>query len=143
MEYRFAAQTDVPVLATMNQQLIHDEGHRNPMTLPELAQRMARWLQGEYTAVIFHENGNDLGYVLYKCEPDWVYLRQFFVHPDHRRKGIGRAAMQWLIANRWADAPRLRVEVLVRNAPGIAFWQSLGFADYCITLELESPRNST
>ena len=36
MEYRFATAADAPVLAVMNQQLIRDEGHRNPMTLPEL-----------------------------------------------------------------------------------------------------------
>jgi hypothetical protein len=32
---------------------------------------------------------------------------------------------------------RVRRDVLVGNAGGIAFWRSLGFADYCLTMELE------
>jgi hypothetical protein len=35
-----AAVDDVPLLAAMNSRLIRDEGHRNPMTLPELEERM-------------------------------------------------------------------------------------------------------
>jgi ribonuclease HI len=38
----------------MNYQLIHDEGHRNPMTIQELEERMRAWLaSGEYEAVLF------------------------------------------------------------------------------------------
>jgi GNAT superfamily N-acetyltransferase len=137
MEYPRATTADVPLLAMMNQQLIHDEGHRNRMTLPELEQRMGKWLGREYEAVIFSENGEERGYALYRRDPNWIYLRQFFVRREHRRKGIGRAAMPWLRTNAWKGAPRIRVEALVGNAAALAFWRSLGFADYCLTLELE------
>ena len=33
--------------------------------------------------------------------------------------------------------PRIRLEVLVGNANGIAFWRSIGFQDYCVTMEMD------
>lgn len=135
IDYRFATKADCPALAVLNRRLIEDERHRNPMTLGELEQRMAGWLEGEYKAVIFSRGGMVLGYALYRREPEWYYLRQFFVDREFRRQGIGRTAMKWLMENAWQDAPRLRVEVLVGNARAIAFWHSVGFSDYCLTLE--------
>jgi GNAT superfamily N-acetyltransferase len=135
MEYRRANVADAPILAAMNGQLIRAEGHRNPMTLAELTTRMAGWLDGEYRAVLFEESEATAGYALYRRDPEYVYLRQFYVVPELRRRGIGRAAIAWLRENAWR-CERVRLEVLVGNAPGIAFWRALGFKDYCLTLEL-------
>ncbi|HOW71718.1 MAG TPA: GNAT family N-acetyltransferase [Phycisphaerae bacterium] len=135
IEYRYATKEDCPTLGLLNCRLIEDEGHRNTMTVAELEQRMAGWLEGEYKAIIFSRAGIVLGYGLYRREPEWYYLRQFFVDRDYRRQGIGRAAVKWLTEHAWQDAPRLRVEVLVGNTPGIAFWHAVGFTDYCLTLE--------
>ena len=44
-------------------------------------------------------------------------------------------AIAWLLENVWKDAPRIRLDVLVGNSDGIKFWRSLGFADYCVTME--------
>jgi len=119
----------------MNHALIRDEGHRNRMTVDELAERMALFLSGEYDAVIFDEQGMPAGYALYRRETEYVYLRQFYVAPEYRRRGIGRRAIEWLRANPWRDSPRVRIEVLVNNTPGIAFWRAVGFADYAVTME--------
>ncbi len=135
MRYRIATADDVHLLATMNHQLIRDEGHRNAMSVPELEARMRGWLAGEYQAVLFEDEQGTAGYALFKREPDWIYLRQFFVQPERRRFGIGKAAMNWLLENVWKDAPRIRLEVLVGNSQGIEFWRSVGFADYCLTME--------
>jgi ribosomal protein S18 acetylase RimI-like enzyme len=135
MNYRFATSSDVPGLALMNSHPIRDEGHQNPMTLAELERRMETFLAGEHTAVIFEEEGNPLGYALFKREESWAYLRQFFVSPERRRRGIGRQALAWLQANAWRGVPSVRLDVLVNNASGIAFWKSAGFTEYCITME--------
>ena len=137
MEYRSATVNDAPALAAMNWQLIRDEGHRNSMTVAELAVRMAGWLRGEYEAVLFEDSGQSAGYALYRRDPDHVYLRQFFVHQEFRRRGLGREAMAWLQQHRWGGR-RVRVEVLVGNTAGIEFWRAIGFLEYCLTLELES-----
>jgi GNAT superfamily N-acetyltransferase len=137
MQYRPATPADAATLAAMNHQLIRDEGHRNPMTVAQLEARMAGWLGGEYQAVVFEDAGEAVGYALFRREPDHVYLRQFFVRPDHRRRGVGRAAIEWLQRHAWGLETRVRVEVLVGNAAGIAFWRAVGFRDYCMTLECE------
>ncbi|HEY2252221.1 MAG TPA: GNAT family N-acetyltransferase [Planctomycetaceae bacterium] len=135
MKYRLATAADAQLLAPMNHQLIQDEGHRNSMSVAELEQRMQAWLAGEYQAVLFEDEQGTAGYALFKRERDWIYLRQFFVLPERRRRGIGKAAMTWLLENVWNDAPRIRLDVLAGNSPGIEFWRSLGFSDYCITME--------
>jgi len=135
MNYRPATQADVPVLAAMNAQLIRDEGHRNRMSPAELEIRMAGWLAGDYAATLFEDGESPAGYAIYRHDPEYVYLRQFFVQPAYRRRGVGGAALQWLSEHAWSGA-RVRVEVLVGNAAGIAFWRAAGFHDYCLTLEL-------
>src|SRR5262245_29279755 len=108
MEYRPATAADAPALAAMNWQLIRAGGHRNPMTVAELTARMAGWLGGEYEAVLFEEGGQPAGYALYRRDPEHVYLRQFFVCPESRRRGVGRAAIGWLWRHRWGGG-RVRV----------------------------------
>ena len=138
LEYRFATQEDAGLLAETNQLLIRDEGHRNKMTLPQLHQRMSGWLQGDYTAVIFSKGPQTAGYALYRNDPEWIYLRQLFVKPEMRRKGIAREAISWLKKNAWKGTKPIRIEVLVGNPDGISFWKAVGFKDYCITMEMEN-----
>ncbi len=135
MDYRMASASDAAALAKMNLLLIRDEGHRNRMSVAELEIRMAEWLAGEYSAVLFEETGQLVGYALYRSEAEYIYLRHFFVQPECRRRGIGRAALRWLHEHAWGNG-RVRVEVLVSNTSGIAFWRAAGFADYCLTLEM-------
>jgi GNAT superfamily N-acetyltransferase len=122
----------------MNQELIQDEGHRNKMTLAELEQRMSDFLQNEYDVVIASFRQNDIGYALYKQDPEWLYLRQIFVIKTMRRKGFGRKFIEWLKNNPWRDCKRIRTDVLVGNVTGIAFWKALVFKEYCITMEMEN-----
>lgn len=138
LEGRIATNTDAAQLAAMNQQLIRDEGHRNSMSAVELEDRIRNWLVNEYQASIFMVGGSTAGYALYKHEDDWTYLRQFFILPELRRRGLGRAAMQWLIQNPWRNAFRIRLDVLVGNTDGILFWRSVGFQDYCISMEMDT-----
>ena len=86
---------------------------------------------------MFELDGTAVGYVLFCTEPEFVYLRQFYVEVEHRRRGIGRAALKWLRESVWTDAARIRLDVLVGNAAGIAFWRAVGFRDYCLTMEWE------
>ena len=143
MVFRTATPTDAPLLASLNKQLIDDEGHRNPMSVEQLTERMRGWLEGDYRAAIFAVADDVVGYVLYRLENDHVYIRQFFIVRNRRRQGLGRAAMDWLRSQEWARTTRLRLDVLVGNQAGVAFWHSLGFSDYCLTMEaaVEVPAN--
>jgi len=137
MHYRLATTADIAALAQMNQGLIRDEGHRNQMTIEQLAQRMSEFIAIGYHGVIFEADELSVGYALFRREPEWVYLRQFYVTPELRRRGIGSNALKWLRTNIWSDCPRVRIDVLVGNSAGIEFWRAVGFSDYCLTMELE------
>jgi GNAT superfamily N-acetyltransferase len=138
-QIRFASVDDAETLGALNAQLIRDEGHRNSMTVPQLVERMTRWLQGEYEAVVVEEGSTVIGYAMFRRDADYVYLRQIFVRTENRRRGIGRSLVQWLAANAWQNVPRVRIDVLVGNDAGRQFWTSIGFRDYCLTMEMEVP----
>jgi GNAT superfamily N-acetyltransferase len=142
VEFRFASADDASALGRLNADLIRDEAHRNPMTVPELEGRMRGWLEGEYEAALCESDGVPVGYALYRCEPDHVYLRQLFVQEGDRRQGVATALLNWLWSNAWAGVERVRVEVLVGNSAGRAFWRAVGFSDYCVTLEMSRQAGS-
>lgn len=136
LNFRAATVADTPLLAQLNHQLIRDEGHRNPMTAPELEQRMRQWLLTEYAAVLFENNAQVLAYALYRETADEIYLRQFFVSRDQRRRGLGRLAVEIIRSNIWPRGKRLTVEVLVQNTAAVSFWRAVGYKDYAMTLEI-------
>jgi GNAT superfamily N-acetyltransferase len=135
LSWREASVSDLGLLAEWNHQLIRDEGHRNPMTIEQLAERMRKWLEGEYRAVIFSSQ-DPVAYTLFKQEEALIYLRQLFVRRDKRRAGIGRSAVAILRRDIWRPGIRLTVDVLCQNDAGIAFWRSVGYRDYSLTLEI-------
>ena len=136
MTFRLATLNDCALLAELNHQLILDEGHRNPMTIPQLEQRMRGFIEGEYRAIIFEEYGQVVAYALYREGAEEVYLRQLFVVRPRRRQGIGRRAVEILRSQVWPKTERLTVEVLVANTAAVAFWRAVGYVDYALTLEI-------
>jgi GNAT superfamily N-acetyltransferase len=135
LSWREASDSDLGLLANWNQQLIREESHRNAMTVAQLEDRMRKWLQGEYRAVVFSSD-EPVAYALFRTEKELVWLRQFFVRGDRRRTGIGRAALSILKEQIWPGGVRLTVDVLCHNQAGVAFWRSVGYQDYCLTLEI-------
>lgn len=136
MNFRQANSSDCALLAELNHQLIRDEGHRNPMTVPELEQRMKGWIASEYTAVLFENDGDVVAYALYREEPEEIYLRHFFVVRGRRRRGLGRTAFEILRNKIWPRNKWLTVSALVHNPAAIAFWRAMGYHDYSLKLEI-------
>ena len=144
---RQAERADLPLLARMNQHLIEDEGSANPMTVGELERRMRNWLEGDYDVALFMLD-DVVGYAVYQARgethkgSELVYLRQFFVERRYRGRGLGRRAFQRLRGARFAGA-QVTLEVLAANPAGLAFWESLGFEGYAVTMALEpsQPQN--
>lgn len=132
--FRAATVADAALLGRLNHLLIRDEGHRNPMGVDELVERMRRWLNDEgYEALLGFDGDNLVAYVLWRDEPDCVYLRQIFVQREHRRQGVARHLML-SVFERWPDK-RLTVDVLAGNARALAFWRRMGYRDYAVLLE--------
>jgi ribosomal protein S18 acetylase RimI-like enzyme len=137
LTHRRATRADCRLLGALNHQLIQDEGHRNPMTEPQLAKRMRDWLaRGDYVGELFEQNGEVVAYALYRELADEIYLRHLFVVRNRRRRGIGRRAMGILMDQIWPRGKRLTLEVLCANTPGVAFWKALGYREYSLCLEI-------
>jgi len=142
MKWRYATVEDSQALGEMNLRLIQDEKHRNPMTVPQLVQRMRDFLCGSYKAVIFSDDSEIFGYALFHPQEDFLYLRQFYIERHRRREGNGRAATKILMNEVFPPEQRLVVTVLTTNPDALAFWRAVGFADYCTSLEI-LPRSIT
>ncbi len=106
------------------------------MTVAQLEQRMAGWLSGEYRGVIYEDGGQIVGYALFREEPEQIHLRQFFIVRHRRGQGLGRHAVEILRSRVWPKTKRLTVDVLITNQRALAFWRSVGYTDYCLTLEI-------
>ena len=74
---RPATLDDVTILAEMNQQLVLDEGSRNPMALEQLKERMYRWLTGDRDAVIVERRDETIGYMLF-----WRVADEYYPYKD-------------------------------------------------------------
>ena len=95
-------------------------------------------LCGYSSAAIFFLEADLIAYVLWRKEGvDQVYLRQFFVARDWRRRGIGKTAFHIFAEELLPAGTRIKVDVLCRNLTGLGFWRSLGFQDYALSLEWE------
>ncbi|MFD1775034.1 GNAT family N-acetyltransferase [Paenibacillus rhizophilus] len=130
-----ASGADLDQLAELNRQLIEDEKHDNTMNKEQLKERMKRFLEGEYRAYLFTEDGEVKGYALVDHSRNPLYLRQFFICRHCRRNGYGRAAFTTLAWYLGTD--RLDIEVMHWNERAYSFWKSLGFRERSIYMRLE------
>lgn len=135
--YRLANTNDAVLLAPLNAQLIREEGRRDALTEPELKKRMETWLSKDHQAVVFESGLDVVGYALYRFDSESVFLKHLFVSSEHQREGIAQNALDWMKSHVWKDKSRIRIEVLTANKRAIAFWKTVGFEDYCLSMEFE------
>ncbi len=136
MEFRYGVESDAPLLADINRQLIEDEWDGGGMPLERLEARMRRWLaEDDYKAVLFLEDGQTVAYSLVSVDDDSAFIRHFFVLHEHRGKGVGRRAMEILLREVVPPTARITLDVLASNQGGHQFWRSVGFTDYAIRME--------
>jgi predicted acetyltransferase len=136
VNHRRASVNDCQWLAGLNHQLIQDEGHRNPMGVPELEDRLRQWRLTEYCGIIFEEDGQPVAYAIYREEKESIYLRQFFVMRERRRSGVGRRAMSILLTEIWPKDKKRTVEVLFNNRSAVEFWKAIGYKEYSLATEI-------
>ena len=135
MQIRECSNQDVPQLAVMNKHLIEDEKSNNPMSVEELEQRMQGFLNGEYKAYLFTEDETVLGYALVRHTSIPLYLRQFYIRREFRRRNYGKTAFEQLMKYMQSDS--IDIDVLPWNERGRLFWKSCGFEDTCISMRYE------
>lgn len=143
MDWRHATSVDLPQLAFWNRELQEDEG-AEPLAVAPITDRLRRWLADEYRAVVFTVGSAPVGYALFRpSDPDLqgadaIYLRQFFVARDQRRKGYGSCALQRLLDEVF-EGRKVILEALEANPGGSAFWRAQGFVPYATTYHRAAP----
>jgi GNAT superfamily N-acetyltransferase len=123
---------DVRLLAEMNRMLIEDEKAETKLSLPQLEERMANFLQTDYRAYFFETDGRVIGYALCNKQKAPIYLRHFFICREERRKGYGKQAFHALLDH--LHTGEIDIDVYVWNHSGLAFWESLGFQKRCYAM---------
>jgi ribosomal protein S18 acetylase RimI-like enzyme len=134
MRYRVATDGDLDHLVDWNRQLIEDERADTPRDEAFLRDRMRDFLADGYRALIFEEAGVPVGYALFRPDEYGILLRHLFVDRARRRRGVGRCMVERLVAEIFPRSARIKLEVLVHNDRGLAFWRAVGFTDHSVAL---------
>ncbi len=123
-------------IAAWNLQLIRDEGNGSDPSLAEIDGRLREWLAADYRASVFEVGGVPFGYAIHRELADCTHLRHFFVEAAFRRRGLGRQAFACLRRDVFPADRRILVEALVANSAAIAFWESVGFVQRYVGLQI-------
>jgi len=105
----------------MNRELIRDEGSENTMNLEQLEERMKGFLLTEYKAVLILLDKEISGYCLYRIENQKdngrfdIYVRQYYIKPDFRWKGLGKRAFNMFLKSTFEDVAYVKLNVLESN----------------------------
>jgi RimJ/RimL family protein N-acetyltransferase len=133
------SENDVSLLAGMNGQLIEDERANNSMNTGQLKERMTEFLNSGYKAYFFLQENFVVGYGLCDMNKSPIYLRQFFIKREERRKHYGKEAFEALLHH--LKTNEIEIDVYEWNEAGIRFWQSLGFKNQYIRMKYKRPGN--
>lgn len=130
MEICKCSLADVKELAFMNSQLIEDEQCDNKkLNMQELEDRMLGFITGDYDAYFFLADGEVVGYGLVNNTRNPLYLRQFLIKREYRRKSYGREAFYSLLKLLGTDI--IDIDVYTWNERGLKFWENCGFKERC------------
>jgi GNAT superfamily N-acetyltransferase len=116
----------------MNQQLIEDEKAETNLNLGQLEERMLRFIVSEYKAFFLFQGDRIVGYALCNVLKKPIYLRQFFVSRNERRKGYGKQGFFALLD--YLKVKELEIDAYSWNKSGVEFWKSLGFEVRCFNM---------
>ncbi|GHT10774.1 hypothetical protein FACS189426_11660 [Bacteroidia bacterium] len=134
-----ASQKDCSELAFFNKSLAEDGGSNNIMTRDELELRMHQLISNGYLAFIFEVENEHIGYALIDNNKNPVFVRQFFVAKQFRRKGYGKMAFNQLVA--FLNVDKIDLTVLYSNKVGYEFWKNCGLLPYEISMHYRKERD--
>ena len=128
MKIREAMQLDLPVLASMEKQLFSD----SPWSMGQFKEEFSGVPKTRIFYVATDEGNHIIGYagVLVVAPGVEADVLTVGVLPQSQKQGIATAFMQRL--EEWSStkgAPAMMLEVGVNNAPAIALYEKLGYAN--------------
>ncbi len=137
MSIRPAYIDDLDTLTRMNVELRADERIDNVMTDAEVKERMRGFLLGKtYRIHVFLEDSGIVGYSVVDVTKTPVYMRQFFIDRNSRRRGLGRKFFHMLVGV--LDVEAIDVEVLAWNETAVEFYKKIGFSRRYVGMRLRT-----
>ena len=76
--------------------------------------------------IITLDGREDIGWVEFRQTGDEIFLKQLYISPEHRRRGIGSRVMRLLLEERRGVAKSMALFVL-KNNPALRFYRRHGF----------------
>ncbi len=126
IELRFACLGDAQTLALMSRDLV-ESGLGWTYRAPRVAQLIR---DPETVALVTREGAHTIGFAIMSFGEERAHLVLLAVRPTHRRRGIARRMMGWLVdAAAIAGVASIHVELRADNAPAHAMYRALGFAE--------------
>lgn len=119
-----AGEADLPVLAALYVQLY--AAHGESLGLAAASDKLAPALAAGQRFVLFRTAGTILGMAAWMDFGDHVFICNFVIDAEHRRRGLGRALFARLRAEILPPGRPLRLEASADHAR--AFWTARGFA---------------
>ncbi len=72
--------------------------------------------------------------------PPYARIQELFVTPHARRTGVGRVLVETAVqAAEAAGYGHIEVSTLAKDGRAVAFWRSMGFGDWWVTLRRDPP----
>ncbi|MFP4376072.1 MAG: NUDIX domain-containing protein [Spirochaetales bacterium] len=142
LSYTHALDSDVPVLAKLNEELLQAQNVESGMTLEALEVRMREFLAADYQAVLFVFRDAVVGYALFKLQPKFAFIRHIYVNTDAGKKVRVETAFQLLRKGELQDYASIRLDVPEGNKDSLQIWESIGFQPRSVRLELETATKS-
>jgi ribosomal protein S18 acetylase RimI-like enzyme len=88
----------------------------------------AYWIEPERLPFLIEDGSDVVGLCLVRVRDDGWSIAEFYVIPDRRRRGVGRAAVEAVaLLARNAGAAQLEAKVHPDNQEALPFWLSVGF----------------
>ena len=120
MDYILMTQSHVSQVAQLEAQCFSMPWSENAIG-GELTNPLALW-------VVAVEDGTVAGYIGSQSVMGEADMMNLAVHPEYRRRGIGRALVQTLVSMLWSKGvTSLTLEVRASNESAIALYTQLGF----------------
>jgi ribosomal-protein-alanine N-acetyltransferase len=120
----FATLGDAQVLSTMTRDWV-EAG----LGWSYRAERITRLIaSANHTAVVARDGSRIVGFAIMEFGDERAHLVLLAVRPSHRRRGIARRMLNWLIESAvTAGSSSVHVEVRESNPPAHALYRQLGF----------------
>jgi GNAT superfamily N-acetyltransferase len=124
---RPAAADDLPFARRLYLDNVREVSQRAGFAWDEARQTAnfdARFIAGEVSVIVL--DGEDIGWMQIAAREGEFFLKQFFVHPKHQRRGVGTALLQDLIERARRERKAVTLGV-VKGNPARSLYERHGF----------------